>query len=49
MTAINDKIALLLRYYRDYFKVLEENWAALSGNTKEDDKARRKEAVSTIY
>lgn len=31
LASIQDKIALLLRYYRDYFKVLNENWNKLTG------------------
>lgn len=48
LASIQDKISLLLRYYRDYYKVLSENWNKLTG-LEGDEKNRKKEAVFTVY
>jgi hypothetical protein len=39
-TSVPEKTALLLRYYREYFKVLDESWSVLT--TKEEDKTRKR-------
>jgi hypothetical protein len=47
-TAVQDKIALLLRHYRQFLTVLEHDWKLLNedyGNAEQ----RKNEAVNTIY
>lgn len=46
-TSVPEKTALLLKYYREYSRVLDENWAVLS--TREESKVRQREALYTVY
>lgn len=48
MTNTQEKISLLLRYYRVYIKVLEESWNRLN-NPNGDEEDRKKEALYTVY